>query len=121
LSGEPAIRDGSALVDAAGVVTVELGRVRNGYEEWAQRIVVDCTSTSATFFGLYRGATAELAAMIDGTTRGNFNVADEGAAGWIPPGTLLLAQWTGASALDAGGNVTRGRVALQVWRRKVGA
>jgi hypothetical protein len=48
------------------------------------------------------------------TQWGNFNVADESHSKWLDNGTLIVAQWKGASATDVNGIVTRGIVSIQV-------
>ena len=103
----------SALVDSSGTITIELARVPARHTWLLDSIVVICSSTVQTTFTLYRNNPDPLN-VIDMTERGNFNVADEASPKWLADGTLLVAQWIGASALDADGNVTRGSVSVQI-------
>ena len=109
------IESDSALVDSAGLITIELARVPARHTWLLDAIVILCTSTSPTSFALYRNNVDPLN-VIDKTKpgQGNDNVADEASPKWIADGTLIVAQWTGASATDDKGVVTRGSVSIQV-------
>ena len=107
------IESDSALVDAAGTITIELARVPARHTWLLDSIVISCTSTVQTTFTLYRNNVDPLN-VIDMTEWGNFNVADEAHSKWLADGTLIVAQWIGASATDAKGIATRGNVSIQV-------
>jgi hypothetical protein len=105
----------SALVDASGTIIIELARVPARHTWLVDSIVILCTSTLPTSFSLYRNNVDPLN-VIDKTKpgEGNDNVADEATPKWLASGTLIVAQWVGASATDVNGIATRGSVSLQV-------
>jgi hypothetical protein len=59
--------------------------------------VVKCDSTTPTDLRWYAGAVADLA-LLDGSSAGNFDVADWNAGLQIQPASSLVVRWSGASA-----------------------
>jgi hypothetical protein len=109
------IESDSALVDASGTITIELARVPARHTWLLDAIVILCTSITPTSFALYRNVVDSLN-VIDKTKpgQGNDNVADEAHSKWLADGTLIVAQWIGASQTDANGIATRGSVSIQL-------
>ena len=89
---------------AAGVAQVAF-RQLDGDEMWIiDHAVVACTSSTATVLRWYAGTIADLA-LLDGSSAGNFDVADWPAGLVIQPTSALVVVWSGASA-GAIGTVT---------------
>ena len=102
----------SGPADAAGVATLELAQL-DGNETWLiDHAVAACTSVSATEMRWY-ASTVTNRALLDGTSRGNFDVADWPAGLRIGPSNSLIARWTGATP-GAVGTLT---LQLRVLRR----
>jgi hypothetical protein len=81
---------------STGLVTVTLDQLDTATRWVLTHMVASCTSTSATAMRLYFGSVA-VNGFRDGTDRGNFDVADWPAGLFVPAGTQLIAQWSGAS------------------------
>jgi hypothetical protein len=82
---------------AAGVAQLEF-RQLDGSEMWLiDHAVVACTSSTPTILRWYAGTVADLA-LLDGSSAGNFDVADWNAGLVIQPTSSLIAKWSGASA-----------------------
>ena len=91
---------------AAGVAQVAF-RQLDGDEMWIiDHAVVACTSSTATVLRWYAGTIADLA-LLDGSSAGNFDVADWPGGLAIRPSMFLIAQWTGAA------DGSRGTMSLQ--------
>lgn len=82
---------------AAGVCRVQHGPVPQDELWLVDRMVVSTDSTTATTASLYVDA-IDPARMIDGSQSGNFDVADLAAAIQLAGGTILLCEWTRATA-----------------------
>lgn len=79
-----------------GVATVELPQL-GGNERWlVDHAVVACTSSTATTARWYETA-AVPSALLDGSSAGNFDVADWPQGLLVSPAQSLLVRWTGAS------------------------
>lgn len=91
----------SAAAAANGVALIELGQVPDNELWLIDRIVISCTSSADSAFGLYRDAIA-LGNRLDWTDLGNDNIADESAPITVQPATVLLAQWTDADPASVG-------------------
>lgn len=103
----------SGPATAAGVATLELTQL-DGDEMWlVDHAVASCTSAAATELRWYASTVADRA-LLDGTGRGNFDVADWPAGLRISPSQSLIARWTGATP-GAVGTLT---LQLRVLRRK---
>lgn len=89
---------------AGGSTQVEFNQL-DGTEMWViDHAVVVCNSSTPTTVRWYAGAVADLA-MLDGSSAGNFDVADWPAGLVIQPTSSLIVVWSGASA-GAVGTVT---------------
>lgn len=88
----------------AGVATIELPQLGPSEQWLVDRLVVTCTSISSTTLRLYDSGVA-LGRLLDTTPAGNINTADYPAGLLVRPSSLLIAQWTGASA-GAVGSIT---------------
>lgn len=87
---------GQAVADAHGVATVELDQLA-GDEMWLiDHAVASCSGSALCELRLYAGAVADRA-LLDGSSRGNFDVADWSTGLRLQPATSLIARWTGAS------------------------
>lgn len=96
-------RSGAA---AGGVCQVEFDQL-DGTEMWLiDHAVITCDSSTATALRLYGGSVADLA-LLDGSSAGNFDVADWPNGLMVQSTSALIARWTGAS------NGARGVVTLQ--------
>jgi hypothetical protein len=100
---------------AGGVATIDVGQL--GSEEmWLlDHAVVQCTSSASTRLRLYETVVDPLQ-LLDGSDKGNFDVADWPAGLLLSPGTSLVAQWTGAAA----GAVAALTLQVRVLRRVTG-
>lgn len=84
---------------AGGIALITLPQLAD-YERWQlTHMVAGCTSAAATTMRLYLDDVANNA-LRDGTSTGNFDVADWPAGLMIPPGRALLARWTGCNDGD---------------------
>lgn len=100
---------------AGGTATAALPQVP-GDELWLlDHAVIACDSTSATTLRLYADSILP-DALLDGSSAGNFDVADWPAGLLVPSTRTLLAVWSGASA-GAIGTLT---AQLRVLRRTQG-
>jgi hypothetical protein len=90
---------------AAGSAAQVEFRQLDGDEMWViDHAVVVCNSNTPTTVRWYAGSIADLA-LLDGSSAGNFDVADWPAGLVIQPTSSLIALWSGASA-GAVGTVT---------------
>lgn len=81
---------------AGGIAMLDLGQL-DGDEMWlVDHAVVACDSTTATEVRWYESSISDLA-LLDGSARGNFDVADWPVGLQIAPSQTLLVRWTGAS------------------------
>lgn len=86
----------SGPANAAGVATLELTQL-DGDEMWLiDHAVASCTSAAVTELRWY-ASTVTARALLDGTSRGNFDVADWPAGLRLSPSQSLIARWTGAT------------------------
>lgn len=91
---------------AGGVAMVDLGQL-DGNEMWLiDHAVVACDSSTPTELRWYESSVSDLA-LLDGTSRGNFDVGDWPSGLQAAPSQSLIARWTGAS------NGARGIVTVQ--------
>jgi hypothetical protein len=91
-SSNPAGGDGIALITLPALADNERWQLTH--------VVAGCTSTSTTQMRLYLD-TVSNAGLRDGTSSGNFDVADWAMGLWVPPGRSLLARWAGCSTGSA--------------------
>jgi hypothetical protein len=87
-SSQPAGNDGVALIT--------LDQLPDNERWQLTHMVAGCTSSTATQMRLYVDSVAN-SSLRDGTSTGNFDVADWAPGLWIPPGRTLLARWFGCS------------------------
>lgn len=95
-----------------GTATLTLDALADNERWQLSHMVAACTSTAATRMRLYLD-TITPANLRDGTSSGNFDVADWAAGLWVPPGRTLVAQWTGCDT-GAVGTLT---VQATIYRR----
>jgi hypothetical protein len=94
---------------ADGVATIEFPQL-DPDEQWLiDRLVVTCTSTTATVLRLY-DSVVTLGRLLDTTSSGNLNTADYPAGLLVRPASVLIAQWTGASPAAVGAVTLQARV-----------
>jgi hypothetical protein len=87
---------GEAVADAAGVARIELEQLP-GDEMWlVDHAVAACSSATPTEMRLYAGVVADRL-LLDGTSRGNFDVADWPGGLRVSPVTSVISRWTGAT------------------------
>lgn len=86
----------SAPAGADGVVLVTVPPLPDNERWQVTHMVCGCTSGTATQMRLYLDDVAN-GNLRDGTSSGNFDVADWPQGLWIPPGRSLLARWTGCA------------------------
>jgi hypothetical protein len=79
-----------------GILTIDFEPVPPGLLWLLQRTAVSTTSTTPTRALLYAGA-AVPQNFLDGTERGNLDVADNASPVLVESSTSLTVQWTGAS------------------------
>lgn len=96
----------------AGSCSVQLGPVPQDELWLIDRMVVSSDSAADTTAGVFLD-TVDPTRAIDGTTVGNFDVADLASPIQVPGGTTLVCAWQGASD-DATGVM---RVQYQVMRK----
>ncbi len=99
---EPASGDGAPLV-------FEFGQLGDGELWLIDHAVVACDSTTATSVRWYESAISDLA-LLDGSDRGNFDVADWPAGLHVRPSQSLVVVWSGASAGARGAVTVQARV-----------
>lgn len=85
----PAGTDGTAVITLPALADNERWQLTH--------TVIGCTSTTATQLRLYLDSAANTN-LRDGSSSGNFDVADWPQGLWIPPGRTLIARWAGCSA-----------------------
>lgn len=81
---------------AGGTATATFPAVPAGRLWLVERIVVSCTSSSATSAALYVDQVDALH-LVEGTSAGNFDIADENSPLVIESLSVLTVVWTGAS------------------------
>jgi hypothetical protein len=82
--------------------------------EWLiERLSVNCTSQTQTDFALYEDEVRAVNRK-DFTATGNDDTADANSPVWFASGQVVIAQWSGATALDSGGSPTVGSVNVQI-------
>jgi hypothetical protein len=92
-----------------GSVSV-VSRPLDSDELWLiDHMVCSTTASAATTLRLYERAQEAPRYFLDGSDRGNFDVADYAAGLQVPPGGQLLAVWSGASAGAVGTLSVQGR------------
>lgn len=84
----PAGTDGTAVITLPPLADNERWQLTHA--------VIGCTSTTATQLRLYLDGVANTG-LRDGSTTGNFDVADWPQGLWVPPSRALIARWTGCS------------------------
>lgn len=87
----------TATADATGTATVTFDAVPAGQLWLVERFAVSSSSSTQTTCQIYAGDPAP-ANLVDGTTSGNLDVADEASPILIDSSLSLNAQWTGASS-----------------------
>lgn len=87
---------GQAVAGPDGVATVEFDQLGSGEMWLVDHAVISCNSTAATQMRLYASVPTDRA-LLDGSIRGAFDVADWPGGLRVAPVTSLLAQWTGAT------------------------
>ena len=91
-------QEGSAVVPA-GTIDVLFQPVQGiGSLLLIDRIVVQCDSTTPTAVAFYKGAVADMN-LCEFSGTGGRDLADEFNPIYLPGTTLLIARWTGATAL----------------------
>jgi len=83
----------AADVDA-GTITVTFEQVPDGELWLVDRIVVSCTSTTATRALVYDGDPSDPRRIWDGTQSGNFDAADNASPIQLPAGSQLVVVWS---------------------------
>lgn len=81
---------------AGGLATGQFQQVQAGRIWLVERIVVWCTSSSPTAAVFYTD-TVQTASIVEGTSAGNFDIADENSPVVVDALSSLIVQWTGAS------------------------
>lgn len=102
----------SAPAPASGIITLTFDPVGPGVLWLVQRITVLCTSTTQTAAVVYAGA-VDPSNMVDGTSSGNLDTADESSPVLVDSSISLTIQWTGASP----GAIATARIQYQVVQR----
>lgn len=92
---------------AGGLAVVDFGQLDGGELWLVDHAVVSCDSTTATACRWYEGGISDMT-LIDGTSTGNFDVADWPNGLQVSPSQSLVVAWSGAS------NGARGIAAIQV-------
>jgi hypothetical protein len=94
---------------AGGQASLDAGQL-DPEELWLlDHAVIQCDSTSKTTLRLYDSAPEPLR-ILDGSSAGNFSVADWPNGLQVAPGGSLVAVWVGASAGARGVLTVQGRV-----------
>jgi hypothetical protein len=107
-------RSVSATADATGTITAAFPTVDDGYLWLVERITVLCTSATPTQAVAYAGEPIAQN-MVDGTSRGNLDTADQSSPVLIDSSIALTIQWTGASA----GAIGVARIQYQLVQRTI--
>lgn len=81
---------------ASGVAQGELPAVPDGYLWLVDRMTVMCDSAAPTQATVYAGAPSPLN-FVDGTSRGNLDVADETSPILVETGESLTVLWSGCT------------------------
>jgi len=81
---------------AGGLAVLDAGQLDGGEMWLLDHMVVSCDSVSRTTLRLYESAPDPLR-ILDGSSTGNFDVADWPAGLQLRPSTSLVAVWTGAT------------------------
>ena len=103
----------SAVVDAAGEITIDLGTVPSGKEWEIERYSIHCTSPVQTEFAIYADIVTPVNRK-DFTPIGNDNVADNSSPIWCSGGQNVIAHWDDVAAVDGLGVPCVGSINLQV-------
>lgn len=85
----------SAVADAAGIATV-IFPASQDFETFIDRISVRTNSALISTARVFVGSVS-FSNQQDATTLGNENIADESSGIWVPAGSDLIIQWTGAT------------------------
>jgi hypothetical protein len=86
---------------SGGAATITLPQLSDGERWQLTHMVAFSTSTAAPQMRLYLDSVSPLR-LRDGTNTGIFDVADWPMGLMVPPGSQLIAQWTGCNAGDVG-------------------
>lgn len=89
-------RSVSANADASGVAQVDFGQLRDDEVWLIDHAVVICSSSTPTQLRWYTGSVSPYN-LVDGSSAGDFDVADWNAGLQIPTSSTLIAQWTGCT------------------------
>lgn len=81
---------------AGGVATLRGDQLANDELWLIDRAIIDCSSVFVTSLRLYEDA-PDPSRLLDGSDRGNFDVAEYPSGLVVRPSSVLVAQWTGAS------------------------
>ena len=92
--GSLRIRTDPAMAD--GLATVDLGQLDQNEMWLVDHAVVACDSLTGTQLRWYESSVSDLA-LLDGTSKGNFDVGDWPVGLQVAPSQSLVAQWSGAS------------------------
>lgn len=101
-----------ATADSSGTITAAFRPVDVGYLWRVERITVLCTSSTSTQAVAYAGDPLAQN-MVDGTSHGNLDTADESSPILVDSSIPLTIQWTGASP----GAVGVARIQYQLVKR----
>jgi hypothetical protein len=86
----------SSAPAVGGVATIDVGQLPDGEMWLLDHMVAQCDSTAATVMRLYEDSPQPLN-LLDGSNKGNFDVADWPGGLLVRSSTSLIAQWAGAS------------------------
>lgn len=103
---------GSGLV-ATGQVIIPLGTCPSGAQWFIERIMLFCTSTTTTTFALYEDDVDPMY-LLEETTDGNDNVADEASPPVVSGGSAIVAVWSNVNAVDGFGNPSKASIVVQI-------
>lgn len=81
---------------SGGIARIELPQLDYATRWQLTHMVIGCTSTQATALRLYFGSVSN-GNLRDGSSAGNFDVADWNPGLMVPPSSVLIAQWTGCT------------------------
>jgi hypothetical protein len=87
----------SAPAGADGIALVTIPTLPDSERWQLTHMLCGCTSSTVTQMRLYLDDVAN-ANLRDGSSSGNFDVADWPQGLWIPPGRGMVARWFGCSA-----------------------
>ena len=99
---------------AGGSARIELEQLQTDVQWLVDRAVIHAENTTTTESRLrFYDGYVDPSQLLDGTERGNFDVSEYSAGLLIPPGSRLVAEWTGLP----NGTVCALRLQVRVMRR----